>query len=290
MNLKHWIIKGLALGSLMAWGTFVATAESVKVGDTVEVVMRELGKPQGRISSGIHDVYLYDRGKVELKNGLVTSVELVSAEEAAARRLAQEKRQQEAVQRALEAQEQRRAEGSKVLSDRLADTAFRSQSAGDQLEYWDLFKNQYPEIDIGTIYANLSKQYQVEVEQARVREQLADLQQRTAAAEARALRAERAAEEAYWSRPTVTYVSSPWIQSYPRYCPPTYTVTHHSPVKPHYVISKPNIITKPIPISHPCTTIPPTPRKMGPANPSKSGSSTNSPRVTVNVKTGTNIK
>ncbi|MEI8138767.1 MAG: hypothetical protein WCI03_02750 [bacterium] len=139
MNLKHRIIKGLVAGSLMAWGAFMATAETIKVDDT--------------------------------------------------------------------------------------------------------------------IYANLSKQYQIEVEQARVREQLADLQQRTAAAEARALRAERAAEEAYWSRPTVTYVSSPWIQSYPRYCPHT-----------------------------------PTSRKMSPTNLFKSGNSTNSPRVTISVKSDTNIK
>lgn len=273
MKAKHWLAKGIVGGMLTTFGVITTPAEEIKLGDTTATVLRELGKPQGRITSGIHEVYLYDRGKVELKSGLVTSVELISAEAAVARRIAQEKHLQEAGQRAREAQERRQVEGNRIFSERLADTAFRAQSAGEQLAYWELFQQQYPEIDIGAVSATLTRQYQAEMEQARVREQLADLQQRTAAAEARALRAERAADEAYWARPTVTYLASPWVQSYTPYCPPTpsCTITHPLPIKP-------------------TNTITPTPRKIPAVKIHKSGTSPLSTGVTVNVKSGTLCK
>ena len=269
----------LVLGFLSVAGVMLAGAEEIKVGDTTEAVVRELGKPQGRITSGAYELYIYSRGKVEFKNGSVTTVELVSEEEAAARRLEQEKRRQEAEQRTQAAQERRQLEGNKVLAERLADTSFRAQSAGDQLAYWDVFQKQYPEIDIGTLYANLARQYQVEAEQARVREQLADLQQRTAAAEARALRAEQAAEEAYWTRPSVTYFTSPWI---PRYSPYGHSGPRHpgSPTSP-----KPSSITvtRPAPLTH-AGSIPVSPRTIPAIDVIRSGSSMSTTGVSTSVK------
>jgi len=199
---------------------------------------------------------------------------LVSAEEVRARRIAQEKRQKEAKQRVQEAAEHRRIEGNKILADRLTDTLFRAQSASEQLAYWDLFHQQYPEIDIGSVYANLSHQYGAEIEQAKVQEQLADLQQRTTAAEARALRAEQAAEEAYWARPTVTYVPLPWIQSYPNNPSP--------PVTPHTV-------THPHPFK-PTDTIPPEPHKITPVKYTKPEGPINPTGETSNVKSGVIFK
>jgi hypothetical protein len=246
MKMSDRIARGVLTGMLYAGLLIRGGAEEIKVGDTPEVVVKELGKPQGRISSGVYDLYIYPRGKVEFKNGAVTTVELVSEEEATTRRLEQEKRQQDAVQQTQEAQERRRLEGNKLLAERLADPSFRAQSAGDQLAYWDVFQKQYPEIDIGTLYTPLARQNQADLEQAHIRAQLADLQQRTAAAEARALRAEQAAEEAYWSRTTMTYVSYPWIQSYSP-CGPTIprdTTTRPRPKQYH------NNTTLPLPATH----------------------------------------
>ena len=281
MKMRRWIITGLVFGVLTTYWVSVAPAEDIKLGDTAETVIRELGKPQGRISAGIYEVYLYDRGKVELVSNRVTTVELIPAEEATARRLAQEKRQQEAAQQAQDAQERRRVEGNRILAERLADTSFRAQSAGEQLDYWDVFKSQYPEIDIGSIYANLSRQYQAEVEQAKVREQLADLEQRTAAAEARALRAERAAEEAYYSRPTVTYVPVPWIQGYhhDNARETTYRETvYHEPTFRNAT----NTFVRPIPIV-PSNITTPAARKIQAVNTTKAVGTTN---ATGNVKSG----
>ncbi|MEI6166946.1 MAG: hypothetical protein WCS52_07105 [bacterium] len=281
MKMNYRIARRVVMGILSTGLVMGAGAEEIKVGDTVEVVVKELGKPQGRITSGAYDLYIYPRGKVEFKNGTVTTVELVTEEEATSRRLELEQRRLEAEQRTQEAQDRRRLEGNKVLAERLADTAFRAQSAGDQLAYWDVFRKQYPEIDIGTLYANLARQSQADLDQARIQEQLADLQQRTAAAEARALRAERAAEEAYWSRPPVTYLAAPWIQSYSSWGPtiPPYTSDH-----PHTKPSR-STVTYPLPATH-AGSIPVQTRTI-PAVPfSQAGSSISSTGTTLNGKSG----
>jgi len=275
MKMRHVISTGLVSGLLTVVGIWAASADGIKPGDTVEMVIRELGKPQGRISAGIYEVYLYDRGKVELVSNRVTTVDLITAEEASAKRLAQEKRQQEAAQRAKEAQERRQIEGNRILTERLADTFFRAQSAGEQLDYWDIFKAQYPEIDIGSIYAPLSRQYQSELEQARIREQLANLQQRTAAAEERAARAERAAEDAYWSRPPiVTYVPVPWVQGY-----------HHDYPRDRDARDHTNTVSRLVP-ANPQIASPPSIRKIPTVNIPKAVSPANTTGTTVNAKSG----
>lgn len=247
MNTRHWIINVLAVGVSTAAGLLPAYPQPIRPGDTPESVVRELGKPKGRISSGAYEVYTYERGKVEFVSNLVSSIDLISAEQLEEQRIEQEKRRQEEIRRqaeaaqlAREAQERRRLEGQKIMTDRLADTAFRTQSAGDQLAYWDLFKTHYPEVEIGSVYEAVFRQHQTEVAQAQIRLQLAELQQRTAAAEARAARAEQAARDAeeayYWSRP-VTYIPLPMPPHPP---PPSRqpicTMTQTAPVKSTYML------------------------------------------------------
>ncbi|MEI6563015.1 MAG: hypothetical protein WCO42_01765 [bacterium] len=233
MKTHRWIARCATLVLLAALSASVVPAQEIKKGDTAEDVTRQLGKPQGRITSGTYEVYLYDRGKVELQKGIVSEVSLISAEEAVARKLEQERRREVADRLAAEAKEKRHIEGGRILAERLANPAFSAQPAGQQVAYWDMFRQQYPEIDIGTVYANAMRQYQADLEQARIREQLADLQQRTTAAEARALRAERAAEEAYSARSTITYIASPWVPSYPN--------TYFHPPVPAYFPATPAV-------------------------------------------------
>lgn len=255
MNIRPRIPFVLAAGLATIASHLVAEPGSVRMGDTPESVIRELGKPKGRISSGSYEVYIYDRGKVEFVSNLVSGIDLFSAEQLEEQRVEQEKRrqaeisrQEAAAQLAREAQERRRTEGQSIVTGRLADTAFRAQAAGDQLAYWDRFKAQYPEADIADVYDALLRQYQTEVEQARLRQQLAEFQQRTAEAEAQAARAEKAARKAeeayYWARP-VYYVPMPVIQHPPHQpcqhscthtCQPVCTKSQQPPVRSRYMI------------------------------------------------------
>lgn len=246
MKIGWYIGRGVAVGGIVLAGISLGSAGTVKMGDTSETVIQELGKPKGRISAGAFEVYSYDRGKVELTSNLVTHIELISTEEVEERRIEQAKRQEEAEQRERETEQRERetrerqtVEGNRILSERLADTAFRAQSAGDQLDYWDLFRQRYPEVQIGAVYDAVYRQYQEEEKEARIREQLADLQQRTAAAEERAARAEQAARDtAYWAQPSYLYYypsTYSYLDSCSRY--PATHVSHHRDAS-SYVISK----------------------------------------------------
>ena len=71
----------------------------IEVGDARAFVIEILGEPEGRMGSEDYELLYFNRGQVELVNGKVTSVNLVSEAEAAKR---------EAV-RIMEAQERQRA-------------------------------------------------------------------------------------------------------------------------------------------------------------------------------------
>lgn len=214
-------IAGFCLSGLLTF--FAVTplfAQDVKRGDSRESVLEKLGNPRGRLTSGDYEVYTYERGKIELRNGHVVEVDLISAAEAETLRVAKEKRLMEIDVATREAAERRRVEGPQILNERLTNTYFRSLPAGDQLAYWDSFKKLYPEVDASGPYTDVARQYQTELEQARIRAQLAELQQRTAEAEARAARAEAAAAEARQAaqnQPVITYINPVWV---PTYTPP----------------------------------------------------------------------
>ncbi len=269
MKTKPWMRSGLFLGLFSTIGILASPAYAINLGDPEAAVIKELGAPQGRITSGKYDVYIYNRGKVELANGLVTSIELMSEEAAETRRLAKEKSQQEAEQQAKDTSERRRIEGHKVLADRLADPIFRAQPASGQLSYWDIFKKQYPEIDISSVYTDLSKQYETEQAQTKVQAQLADLQQRTDATEARVRRAEQAVEAAFLTPPpTTTYVTPIWTYSYQdsyynqdnHYRRPTPATSPTRPcnVRPNYITTQPVPVTLAGAIAPSTRTIPTT--------------------------------
>jgi hypothetical protein len=243
MKTNSWLMLVFSFILMAACGLFITPVAAINLGDSEAAVITELGTPQGRISSGKYDVYIYNRGKIELSDGLVTSIELISAEAAETKRLAREKTQQEAEQQAKDASERRRVEGNRILADRLADPIFRAQPANGQLNYWDIFKKQYPEIDISSICLDLSRQHQAEQDQAIVQEQLADLHQR----EERIRRAEQAVEEAFLTPPPVTYVAPVWTyypNSYDTHCRP-----HVTPMTRTYPGRAGVTTTRPVPVT-----------------------------------------
>src|SRR6056297_3008825 len=78
-----------------------AMAEEVLVGDSKEDVLSALGEPRGRIASGEYELLDYERGRIELQDGKVVSVDLMSPRQLArskaeaARRREEERRREE---------------------------------------------------------------------------------------------------------------------------------------------------------------------------------------------------
>ncbi len=84
----------------------VLSAWAIAPGDTRDDLMEELGAPPSTIEMGARDIYIYERGKVELVGDEVTKVELLSPEQWKAWQ-----------RRAAEAEAHRQAAEAKRLSE-----------------------------------------------------------------------------------------------------------------------------------------------------------------------------
>ncbi len=180
----------------------------VRVGDTHEEVIAELGKPSGFIEMADVVWLYYERGRVRLQDDRVAEVALVSAEEAA--RLTAERQREAERQRAVRAaqQAQRQAAGEALLEARIHDPYFLNRPATEQVAFWRDFRARYPGVPADAHYAAALERYQREQEQAwRRREQ----EQRLQSLEARLARAEEQARR----RPVTTH--APYVIHHPPY-------------------------------------------------------------------------
>ena len=228
MNAYGRTLGMVAAGVLLVWTAWTVAAP-IEVGDPVQKVREVLGEPQGYMKMGSYETFLYYRGRVEARDGVVTTAELVSPEEGEQRRVAEERRREEQERARIELQQRRRAEGESLMAARLGDPAFAALPTYERLAFWQTFRHQYPEVNAEAAYTAAFMQYQRELENQRTQERLAALEARTAEAEARARRAEREAEDAKyrWGFGTtyvvpysyVTYGARPY-----QTCPTPYTV------------------------------------------------------------------
>lgn len=188
----------LAALPFLAGGTL-----AIEVGDPVEAVHDELGEPAGYMRFDATETFYYDRGKVVATDGIVTLANLVSAEEAHARKI--EEQQQEAERQLLAKQRAARlyTEGLAVKEMQLNDPSFSQATANDRVAYWREFRKRYPGVDVSAEYgAALEEQAHQLSNTARVLEQdakIGELERRVRDAEERARLAQQ----------TPTYVAVP---------------------------------------------------------------------------------
>lgn len=175
-------------------------AVALQLGDGMEAVRAELGQPESVIEIGTRQTLYFPRGKVELVDGKVVELHLVSEEEAAARLLREEQ------ERARREQEQRErhaalaAEGREQRDRTLADTAFLAKPASQRAAYWQSFAKRYPGVPLPTDYDaalnEMSLERQAAQAQAAEDARLRSLEDRVRNAETRAMLAEDAARRA----------------------------------------------------------------------------------------------
>jgi len=180
----------------------------IRVGDPAELVRALLGEPRGYLGSAGHEILVYPRGKIEIRDGLVVDVDLVSSEEA--ERLRSERERALAQRRAQEARERERLriEGIKVKEDALSDPGFPSLSPSARLAFWREFSMTYPDVPVDLELAKARAMVREEQKRRRDELRLVALERRLAEAERQAERAEREAREARrrWNRYDVWYV------------------------------------------------------------------------------------
>jgi hypothetical protein len=237
----------LAAGALVFAGLTVA-AEDIRVGASRDEVLHALGEPRGRMEYEAVELMFYDRGRVELENGEVVMVRLMSQEAWL------QKQEEEAEARAVAAAARARrlanlyAEGTSLRDARLADDRFMQSSAAERVAYWEKFRQRYPNVPVGDAYILALEERQTEY-LARTREleqaqRMRELEMRVQEAEERARDAERVARSArsrsyvdfgyttYY--PVPAYVSSRPIRPVHKVCSPIPAYRPVSACRPVY--------------------------------------------------------
>lgn len=206
-----------ALAATMLGLAALARAGDIEIGDPAAKVRDLLGEPRGDIRSGSYELLQYNRGRVELRDGVVTSVDLVSEAEAVARAAQRDQDQEARRARQAAAREQRRLDGLTARDRAIGNAAFMTSSGDRQVEFWDSFRRQYPDVPVDSEYAAALNKQDEEREKAATEQRLAAMEKRVQAAETKAQEASRDAERAKReSRRRTIYYNYPAYPAWPR--------------------------------------------------------------------------
>jgi hypothetical protein len=214
-------------------------ADEIALGDSEQTVRDRLGAPSGYIGSGSYLLLIYDRGKVEFKDGEVASFDLVSAEEARERKVQREQRRKELAEKREAQRVSRQAEAVALKEKTLSDPVFIASSVDKQLEFWRSFRRRYPNVPVDAEYAEALAQRKEQQEELAAQERLLDMEKRVALAEAEAEEARRDADEARRSRRYV-YPTTPHIGYYDYHSAPSIRIRPGPSISyihpPHYSV------------------------------------------------------
>lgn len=211
----------------------LASGATVVTGQTEAEVIEALGKPMGTIELRDKTLLLYPQGEVTLKEGTVTDVDLMTAEQFAAdQERLREEREQWLAEKERRA-ERHREEGEAIRADKLKSGAFAALPAKDRVDYWRSFQIRYPEIDVSEQIASALEGYESELQELRSQQRIAELESRVAQAEREAaaarLETEQLREETERTQRNnrfygLRYYTDPVIDHRYYYRPPTVTI------------------------------------------------------------------
>lgn len=135
------------LAIVIALCTTLVAETNIQAGDSIQTVIKNMGKPTGHFSSGSMEFLTYRRGIIQLFDGKVTSTDLISYQEVKANDIVQ--KQKQAVE---EAEIKRRvAKGTAIRDKQNIDEEFAELPAVERLAFWNDFHLQYPTVPITSI-------------------------------------------------------------------------------------------------------------------------------------------
>jgi hypothetical protein len=165
-------------------------AADPQIGASFAEVRAALGLPKGLAKAGARQLLFYDRGQVEMTDGVVSRVALRSFEAQAAH----ESLLAATETRVREAAEQRRAklqnEGEALKAAKLADAHFNAAPLSYQVSFWENFARRYPGVECAEQLTITRLRFAEQLEEKRLAAEqaarLAELEAKLAFAEARA--------------------------------------------------------------------------------------------------------
>jgi len=169
---------------------------AVETGWTRAEVVEELGRPDGLISSGGYELLSYERGDVELRDGVVVEYELMTPEELFEFKHAEKIRMEEERRRAAKRREERYRRGLELKQQMLNSPSYAEASGTRRVEILRRFHGRYPEVEIEELLLPAIEDKKREQAEAAEERRLAELEERVEKAEWRAQQAEWRASEA----------------------------------------------------------------------------------------------
>lgn len=178
-------MKVSALCYALALCTGSILAAEVQPGASREEVSATLGAPRGQLHLDGRQVLYYERGDVELQNGVVTRVNLRSPEDHAIWSVREERLRGEREAR----RDQMLAEGTALRDRKLADPILLAAPVAYQVAFWEDFARRYPEVScvepLTIARLRLSEQIEDRNEREEQSDRLAGIEERFAAADRR---------------------------------------------------------------------------------------------------------
>lgn len=186
-------LRKFLIPAALLW-TLTTTAE-VNLGDSLQEVKESIGEPVGTVALREKMLLLYPQGEITIKNDVVIHFDLMSDEEFAADQIRLQTEREQWQKEQKQARIARIAQGKALKADRLQSSSFTAKSAEDRLAFWRRFQVNYPEIDVSIEVARAIESYQVEIQELKNQEMIAELKARVARAETEAEEAKLEAEK-----------------------------------------------------------------------------------------------
>jgi hypothetical protein len=177
-------MKAPAFCSVFALASVLSAGE-VMIGDSLGQVRAVLGAPTGQLEASERHLLYYERGSVELRQGLVTRVDLRSATEQA-----QLEARAQKIYAERDAQRARLwAEGIALRDRKQTDAAFLASPVAYQVAFWENFSRSYPGVPcvepLTLARLRLGEQLDQKRQQEEAADRLAEMEARLAATERR---------------------------------------------------------------------------------------------------------
>lgn len=206
-----------------------------QVGASKSEIQTALGEPIGRISYNDKVILLYPQGDITLRNDRASQVDIKPESVYLAEQAHLEKERGKWALQQARLSEKRAIEGEKLKSAKLKSADFAALPAKNRANYWQSFKNRYPEVDVTEELSDAMDSYQLEVAEIRRQQELNDLKSKIAEAEKARAEAELEAQRLRNSLNTSRgfglryYTTTPRVHCNPPYKPPTITIHSNRP-------------------------------------------------------------
>ena len=164
-------------------------SHGIQNGDQRNSVISVLGEPDGIIKSGDYEMLSYERGKIEFRDGMVISANLLSPEELIAKKTKDKALSEKNEKEKNEFIKLKHQRGLELRKKILTSSVFPEFSGRRKVEILKNFRSNYPGIDITDLLLPALTEMEKEIDEMEQQNKIIELKHRINDAKLEALRA-----------------------------------------------------------------------------------------------------